>query len=231
MTTKTKPKRLLEYTAFVLLLGTGLAVAQLAFEGNNIDGVQVIAGKNSSTGKTLVPKVDPATGGLVVAGTITASTTGLATSAKQDTELTAIRTFNANLGATADSSATTDTGTFSLIALTKRIAAHLTRLWQGPTASCAHYRSTTTSVSAGSSGTSIDAGATGTGYWTAASNLSRTYDIEINTDTGAVRVPPGGTVTFSYPAAATPDSVTVKTNGAGTGGAATNVTVMACDDD
>ena len=231
MTTKTKPKRLLEYTAFVLLLGTGLAVAQLAFEGNNIDGVQVIAGKNSSTGKTLVPKVDPATGGLVVAGTITASTTGLATSAKQDTELTAIRTFNANLGATADSSATTDTGTFSLIALTKRIATHLTRLWQGPTASCAHYRGTTTSVAAGSSGTTVDAGATGTVYWLAASNLSRTWDVQLGLDTGSTRVAPGGSITLSNPGAATADNVSVVTNCSGCGGGATNVTVMACDDD
>ena len=140
-------------------------------------------------------------------------------------------TFNVNLGATNDTAASTDTGTFSLIALTKRIATHLTRVWQGPQASCAHYRGTTTSVSAGSSGTSIDAGATGTVYWLAASNLSRTYDIQISADTGTFRVPPSGSVTLSNPGAATADSITVATNCTGCGGAATNVTVLACDDD
>lgn len=140
-------------------------------------------------------------------------------------------TFNTNLGATNDTAASTDTGTFSLIALTKRIATHLTRVWQGPQASCAHYRGTTTSVSAGSSGTSIDAGATGTVYWLAASNLSRTYDIQISADTGTFRVPPSGSVTLSNPGAATADSITVATNCTGCGGAATNVTVLACDDD
>lgn len=140
-------------------------------------------------------------------------------------------TFNTNLGATNDTAASTDTGTFSLIALTKRVASHLTRVWQGPQASCAHYRGTTTSVSAGSSGTSIDAGATGTVYWLAASNLSRTYDIQISADTGTFRVPPSGSVTLSNPGAATADSITVATNCTGCGGAATNVTVLACDDD
>ena len=140
-------------------------------------------------------------------------------------------TFNTNLGATNDTAASTDTGTFSLIALIKRIATHLTRVWQGPQASCAHYRGTTTSVSAGSSGTSIDAGATGTVYWLAVSNLSRTYDIQISADTGTFRVPPSGSVTLSNPGAATADSITVATNCTGCGGAATNVTVLACDDD
>lgn len=140
-------------------------------------------------------------------------------------------TFNVNLGATADSSATTDTGTFSLIALTKRLASHLTRLWQGPQASCAHYRGTTTSVAAGSSGTTVDAGATGTVYWLAASNLSRTWDIQLGLDTGSTRIAPGGSVTLSNPGAATADNVSVVTNCTGCGGAATNVTVLACDDD
>lgn len=102
---------------------------------------------------------------------------------------------------------------------------------QGPTASCANYRATTTSVTAGSSGTSIDTGATGTGYWTAAKNLSRTFDIQISTDTGSVRIGPGDSVTLSKPNAATADSVTVATNCTGCGGAATNVSVITCDDD
>jgi hypothetical protein len=208
---KTNWKKVGTFAGWVFLAGAGLAIADLVFEGNSIEGVQVIAGKNSSTGKTLVPKVDPTTGGLTVTGTVT--------------------TGDTNLGAKADSSATTDTGTFSLIALTKRIATHLTRVWQGPQASCAHYRGTTTSVSAGSSGTSIDAGATGTVYWLAASNLSRTYDIQISADTGTFRVPPSGSVTLSNPGAATADSITVATNCTGCGGAATNVTVLACDDD
>lgn len=63
---KPNKKKLFEYTVGFLFMLTGLAIAQLAFEGNSIDGVQVIAGKHSSTGKTAVPKVD-ANGNLLVA--------------------------------------------------------------------------------------------------------------------------------------------------------------------
>lgn len=63
---KTNWKKVGTFAGWVFLAGAGLAIADLVFEGNSIEGVQVIAGKNSSTGKTLVPKVDSATGGLIV---------------------------------------------------------------------------------------------------------------------------------------------------------------------
>lgn len=91
---KTNWKKVGTVAGWVFLAGAGLAIADLVFEGNTIEGVQVIAGKDSSTGKSLVPKVDPVTGGLVVSGTITASTTGLATSAKQDTGNTSLSSID-----------------------------------------------------------------------------------------------------------------------------------------
>lgn len=139
---------------------------------------------------------------------------------------------NVDMGAKADSSATTDTGTFSLIALTKRIATHLTRVWQGPTASCATIRAGVTAVNGSTAATSVDAGATGTGYWTAVKNMSRTFDIEVGgISSGTFRIGPLDSVTLSKPAAATPDSVTVGTNCSGCPSTATNVSIIACDDD
>lgn len=55
-------------------------------------------------------------------------TSALSTHAKQDTQITEAQSTNTNLGAKADTAASTDTGTFSLIALTKRIAQWLTTI-------------------------------------------------------------------------------------------------------
>lgn len=51
--------------------------------------------------------------------------TGGATSAKQDTQITAEQAILASIGAKVDAAATTDAGTFSLIALIKRILGYL----------------------------------------------------------------------------------------------------------
>lgn len=216
---KTNWKRITEYVAFTLLVFTGLAIADLIYEGNTIEGVQVIAGKNSSTGKSAIPKVNSSGELLVVASSTSASGPE--------------RSMTINIGEKADTSATTDTGTFSLIALTKRIATHLTRVWQGPNASCAHIRgSGLTALAANSSGTSIDAGATGTGYWSSVLNANRTFAIDLTDDTGSTIIPPLGSFTWSIAGAATPDSATVKSNCAACStGAASYVAITTCDDD
>lgn len=101
----------------------------------------------------------------------------------------------------------------------------------GPTAPCATIRAINTSVAAGSAGTSVDSGATGTTYWTAVSNHSRTFDIEVGgISSGTFRISPGGSYTASKHGAATPDAATIATNCAGCGGAATYVSVVSCDD-
>lgn len=60
--------------------------------------------------------------------TVSIDTTGLATEAKQDTGNTSLGNIDTNLGAKADASATTDTGTFSLISLFKRLLEKTTTL-------------------------------------------------------------------------------------------------------
>lgn len=57
---------------------------------------------------------------------VTLDPAGLATSAKQDTGNASLASLDADLGAKADAAATTDTGTFSLIALFKRLLSQLT---------------------------------------------------------------------------------------------------------
>lgn len=102
----------------------------------------------------------------------------------------------------------------------------------GPVAGCANYRGTTATVAANSSGTTVDAGATGTVNWLAVMNTSRTYDIEIDVDTGSTRVPPLTSLTLSKYQAETADSVVVSTDCAECAtGATTKVSLLACDDD
>lgn len=60
--------------------------------------------------------------------TMAAVPTGGATSALQTTGNTSLGNIDTDIGATADAVATTDTGTFSLIALTKRVAQNITTM-------------------------------------------------------------------------------------------------------
>lgn len=97
----------------------------------------------------------------------------------------------------------------------------------GPNASCASYKSTTTTVS--KTGASIDLGATGTTKYTAWKNNSRTFRVTItdpsgNTDT----LWPNDSVQFSVDAAATPDNTTATCPDCGA--ATTYLTGIGCDD-
>jgi len=74
-------------------------------------------------------KVNPS-GALTVESTVVSSAlpTGAATSANQTSQLAQETNINTALGITSDTVATTDIGTFSLIALTKRIAQNITTM-------------------------------------------------------------------------------------------------------
>lgn len=63
---------------------------------------------------------------LKVTATVSVDTTGLATSAKQDTGNTSLNNIDTDIGAPADAAASSDTGTFSLIALFKRLLQRFT---------------------------------------------------------------------------------------------------------
>lgn len=97
----------------------------------------------------------------------------------------------------------------------------------GPNASCAGYKSTTTTVS--KTGGSVDLGATGNTKWTAWKNPSRTFRITI-TDPSAntITLWPNDSVQFSVDAAATPDNTTATCPDCGA--ATTYFTGIGCDD-
>lgn len=94
----------------------------------------LITGKTTAGGGAYVDvKVTPS-GALAadVTGTVAVSSsalpTGASTLAEQQSQTTALGTLNTNVGAQADAVATTDTGTFSLIALIKKVAQNITAM-------------------------------------------------------------------------------------------------------
>lgn len=97
----------------------------------------------------------------------------------------------------------------------------------GPNASCASYKSTTTTVS--KTGASVDLSATGNTKWTSWRNNSRTYRITI-TDPASTTITlwPNDSVQFSVDAAATPDNTTATCPDCGS--ATTYFTGVGCDD-
>lgn len=82
-------------------------------------------GSNIPTKNGSVPVVNPDGSNIGGSGTVTNDGT-FATPGKQDTGNTSLGSIDINIGAKADTVASSDTGTFSLIALTKRIAQWLT---------------------------------------------------------------------------------------------------------
>ena len=154
------------------------------------------------------------------------------------------RTLHVDLGAPGDTVCATDSGTCSLAQLIKRTNARITSLIAllptslgaggglkteplGPNASCASYRSTTTTVS--KTGGSVDLSATGNTKWSAWRNNSRTYRITI-TDPASTTITlwPNDSVQFSVDAAATPDNTTATCPDCGS--ATTYFTGIGCDD-
>lgn len=76
----------------------------------------------------LSPQTDALTDAELRATAVPVSVSGVATAANQTTGNTSIANVDTNLGAKADTVASSDTGTFSLIALVKRIAQWLTSI-------------------------------------------------------------------------------------------------------
>lgn len=101
----------------------------------------------------------------------------------------------------------------------------------GPNAACTTIRGGVTSVSGATAATTVDAGATGTVIWTAVKSMNRTFDIEVGgISSGTFRLGPLDSVTLSKSGASTPDFVTVGTTCSGCPSTATNVSIIACDD-
>lgn len=112
-------------TAEVKTLGT-----QVVSTDNGLIVNAVMHGITTGGGGGYVDvKVNPS-GALTVESTVTSSAlpTGASTSANQTLQLAQETNINTVLGITSDAVATTDTGTFSLIALTKRIAQNITTM-------------------------------------------------------------------------------------------------------
>lgn len=154
------------------------------------------------------------------------------------------RTIHVDLGAPGDTVCATDSGTCSLAQLIKRTNARITSLIAllpsalgaggglkseplGPNASCASYKSTTTTVS--KTGASVDLSATGNTKWTSWRNNSRTFRITV-TDPALTTITlwPNDSVQFSVDAAATPDNTTATCPDCGA--ATTYLTGIGCDD-
>ena len=100
-------------------------MSSLIAKANTGTGTDSLAGVTTPDGFAGAVKLVDATGADISSGnplsvTATVNPTGLATSAKQDTGNTSLGNIDADLGAQADAAASSDTGTFSLIALTKR---------------------------------------------------------------------------------------------------------------
>lgn len=112
-------------TAEVKTLGT-----QVVSTDNGLIVNAVMHGITTGGGGGYVDvKVNPS-GALTVESTVISSAlpTGASTSANQTLQLAQETNINTVLGITSDAVATTDTGTFSLIALTKRIAQNITTM-------------------------------------------------------------------------------------------------------
>lgn len=102
----------------------------------------------------------------------------------------------------------------------------------GSSRACTTLKLKSDTVAVTDSAKNVDAGATGTTYWTAVKNLSRSFDIEVGfgASVGTFRVDPGGSYTASLAGATTPDNATFNNTCTGCGGAATYVSLAACDD-
>jgi len=110
--------------------GVNSLATQLVSTDNGLIVNAVMHGITTGGGGGYVDvKVNPS-GALTVESTVVSSAlpTGAATSASQALQLAQETNINTALGLTADAVATTDTGTFSLIALTKRIAQNITTM-------------------------------------------------------------------------------------------------------
>jgi len=104
---------------FKRLLGKFAALATSAKQDTGNASLASIDGKITAVN----------TGAVTVAGS--ALPTGAATSANQATEITSLSNIDADLGAKADAAASTDAGTFSLIALFKRLLGKITAVDTG----------------------------------------------------------------------------------------------------
>jgi hypothetical protein len=105
-----------------------------------------------------------------------------ATASKQDTGNTSVGNLDTNLGAKADSAASTDTGTFSLIALIKRALQALTTIGSNTTGVSTAANQSTANTSLSTIATNTGNGATSANQATANSSLST---IATNTGNGA----------------------------------------------
>lgn len=160
------------------------------------------------------------------------SSSGLATAANQTTT-------NTSLGATNETAASTDTGTFSLIALTKRIAQRLTSILTAlsdgtqvvkgippPCASAPLTKLYQTTASRRSM--TISLGATYT--WARVTNLDTTKQVGIRltaADTDPEIIPSGGQVVY-YPAAGVANLYADTSTTPASGGSTTYLAIYAC---
>ena len=149
-------------------------------------------------------------------------------------------TFNTNLGATNDTAASTDTGTFSLIALIKRIAQRLTSLISAMTdgtqvvkgipAPCASAPLTKLyQTTASRRSMTVSLGATYT--WAVVTNLDTAKQVGIRlnaSDTDPYVIPSGASMPTIYPAAGVANLYVDTSTTPTSGGSTTYLSIYAC---